>query len=410
MMIKGRQTRKSVCLSLLNKNHTTMNKLFITTAAVGLAFALTGCGNKTSKAETEVTEFETATEAVKKMAAGWNLGNALDAFSSDIEPGSAFDKYETCWGQPVTEDFLMKQMKEKGFTAIRVPVTWWQHMDADGRVDSLWMNRVEEVVNYVLNNGMYCIINVHHDTGAAVEAWIKADSLSYATQHERFKGLWTQIANHFKDYGQELLFEGYNEMLTGSNPHAEWSEPKDTSNLQYVNKFAQDFVDAVRATGGNNQQRNLVVNTYSGSHTPNTLSNLVIPTDPIGNQSHLAVEVHSYDPWDWVNTYDMKWTAQCTEEVNKLFADLDATLISKGYPVILGEYGSNGNEEKTINGSCTDEQKAEAGRQAADIARLCKKYGAASFYWMGIVDGADRSQATFKWSMEQVADSIINNQ
>lgn len=197
-------------------------------------------------------------------------------------------------------------------------------------------------------------------------------------------------------------------MLTGSNPTAEWSEPKNLNNLQYVNKYAQDFVDAVRATGGNNLYRNLVVNTYSGSHTPNTLGQMVIPTDPCGNQNHIAVQVHSYDPWDWVNTYDMKWTSQCTEEVTRLFADLDKHFISKGYPIILGEYGSNGVGEKTINKNCTGEQKSEAGRQAADIARLCKKYHAASFYWMGVVDGDDRKEASFKWSMEQVADSIVS--
>ena len=305
------------------------------------------------------------------------------------------------------EEFLMKKMAEKGFTAIRVPVTWWQHMDAEGQVDSVWMARVETVVNYVLDNGMYCIINVHHDTGAAVEAWIKADSLNYEENHEKFKKLWTQIATHFKDYNERLLFEGYNEMLTGSNPNAEWSEPKDLKNLEYINKYAQDFVDAVRATGGKNTYRNLIVNTYSGSHTPNTLSRLVVPTDPNGTKDHLAVEVHTYDPWDWVNTEDMKWTARCTEEVTRLFDDIDKAFISKGYPVIIGEYGSNGVNEKTINGSSTDEQKQEAGRQAADITRLCKKYGAAAFYWMGIVDRTDRKEATFKFSMEQVADSIV---
>lgn len=382
------------------------NRLFIIASAFMLMTI--SCGTKNAQENTEVKEFETASEAVQKMAAGWNLGNSLDAFSSDIEPGSPIEKYETAWGQPTTEDFLMKQLAAKGFTAIRVPTTWWQHMDKDGQVDSLWMNRVQQVVDDVINNGMYCLLNVHHDTGAAVEAWIKADSAIYEATHERFKLLWTQIANHFKHYGQELLFEGYNEMLTGSNPTAEWSEPKNLNNLQYVNKYAQDFVDAVRATGGNNLYRNLVVNTYSGSHTPNTLGQMVIPTDPCGSQNHIAVQVHSYDPWDWVNTYDMKWTSQCTEEVTRLFADLDKHFISMGYPVILGEYGSNGVGEKTINKNCTDEQKSEAGRQAADITRLCKKYHAASFYWMGVVDGDDRREASFKWSMEQVADSIVS--
>lgn len=380
-----------------------MKRIYGWLTALAVVAMMTGCA---AKPEVEKPA-ETAKDAVKNMIAGWNLGNTLDAFSTNVAPGSPTDQYETSWGQPVAEEFLMKKMAEKGFTAIRVPVTWWQHMDAEGQVDSVWMARVETVVNYVLDNGMYCIINVHHDTGAAVEAWIKADSLNYEENHEKFKKLWTQIATHFKDYNERLLFEGYNEMLTGSNPNAEWSEPKDLKNLEYINKYAQDFVDAVRATGGKNTYRNLIVNTYSGSHTPNTLSRLVVPTDPNGTKDHLAVEVHTYDPWDWVNTEDMKWTARCTEEVTRLFDDIDKAFISKGYPVIIGEYGSNGVNEKTINGSSTDEQKQEAGRQAADITRLCKKYGAAAFYWMGIVDRTDRKEATFKFSMEQVADSIV---
>ena len=380
-----------------------MKRIYGWLTALAVVAMMTGCA---AKPEVEKPA-ETAKDAVKNMIAGWNLGNTLDAFSTNVAPGSPTDQYETSWGQPVAEEFLMKKMAEKGFTAIRVPVTWWQHMDAEGQVDSVWMARVETVVKYVLDNGMYCIINVHHDTGAAVEAWIKADSLNYEENHEKFKKLWTQIATHFKDYNERLLFEGYNEMLTGSNPNAEWSEPKDLKNLEYINKYAQDFVDAVRATGGKNTYRNLIVNTYSGSHTPNTLSRLVVPTDPNGTKDHLAVEVHTYDPWDWVNTEDMKWTARCTEEVTRLFDDIDKAFISKGYPVIIGEYGSNGVNEKTINGSSTDEQKQEAGRQAADITRLCKKYGAAAFYWMGIVDRTDRKEATFKFSMEQVADSIV---
>ena len=240
----------------------TLNILTVLTVMLLMA----SCGTKQEVKQ----ESETAAEAVKKMTAGWCLGNDMDAFDTDIKPGSPLEEYETCWGQQPANELLFKKLAEKGFNAIRVPVTWWQHMDAEGQVDSLWMARVEQIVNWVLDNGMYCIVNVHHDTGASVEAWLKVDSTSYATQHERFKLLWTQIASHFKDYDEHLLFEGYNEMLTGRNPAAEWSEPKDLNNLQYINKFAQDFVDAVRATGGNNQYRNLLINTYCGSHTPNT--------------------------------------------------------------------------------------------------------------------------------------------
>ena len=156
--------------------------MFCWLAVAALMVAMVGCE---SKKAAETAEFETAADAVKKMTAGWNLGNTLDAFSTDVAPGSPTDAYETCWGEPVAEEFLIKQFKDKGFDVVRVPVTWWQHMDEEGTVDSVWMARVETVVNYVLNNGMYCIVNVHHDTGAHADSWIKADSANYEANPEQ---------------------------------------------------------------------------------------------------------------------------------------------------------------------------------------------------------------------------------
>ena len=133
-----------------------MKRFYGWLTACAVVAMMTGCAAKPNVEKPT----ETAKDAVKNMIAGWNLGNTFDAFSTGVAPGSPTDRYETSWGQPVTEEFLMKKMAKKGFTAIRVPVTWWQHMNADGQVDSAWMARVDTVVNYVLNNGMYCIINV----------------------------------------------------------------------------------------------------------------------------------------------------------------------------------------------------------------------------------------------------------
>ena len=112
----------------------------------------------------QAQEFESATDAVKNMGVGWNLGNTLDSWGN-----TTFETptdQEAWWGQPVTKPELMKMMKEAGFGAIRVPVTWYNHMDKDGNVDAAWMKRVHETVDYVINAGLYCIVNVHHDTGA----------------------------------------------------------------------------------------------------------------------------------------------------------------------------------------------------------------------------------------------------
>ena len=128
--------------------------------------------------------FETANEAVANMGIGWNLGNTLDANNGNRMADIV--QSETCWGQPVTRPELMLMMKEAGFNAMRVPVTWFPHMDNNGTVDAVWMKRVHEVVDYVINAGLYCILNVHHDTGAdagSYKSWLKADETTYTTTH-----------------------------------------------------------------------------------------------------------------------------------------------------------------------------------------------------------------------------------
>lgn len=145
--------------------------------------------------------FETSREAISSMGVGWNLGNTLDAvwWTGDTD-GRDWKAWETGWGQPVTKPELMTMMKNAGFGAIRVPVTWGVHMDSDGKVFDQWMDRVNEIVDYVIAADMYCIINVHHDTGADDGAWLVADPDIYADVKSRYEGLWTQIAERFKSY------------------------------------------------------------------------------------------------------------------------------------------------------------------------------------------------------------------
>ena len=148
---------------------------------------------------TMAQSFEMAKYAVKNMGLGWNLGNTLDANNQSITDPSNDSFWgqqdlssETCWGQYLTKPELMKMMKEAGFGAIRVPVTWYNHMDKDGNVDAAWMKRVREVVDYVIDQGLYCIINVHHDTGAdgnGFTSWIKADEANYNTNKARYEKL-----------------------------------------------------------------------------------------------------------------------------------------------------------------------------------------------------------------------------
>lgn len=346
----------------------------------------------------QAQDFESAKDAVKNMGVGWNLGNTLDANGNGVHQG--LDS-ETYWGQPKTKPELMKMMKEAGFGAIRVPVTWYNHMDANGNVDAEWMARVKEVVDYVINQGLYCILNVHHDTGddsknASIIHWIHASMNTYNNTKEKYENLWKQIAETFKDYDQHLVFEGYNEMLddlsswcfASYNAQGGYNATSATDSYNALNSYAKSFVNTVRATGGNNQKRNLVINTYAASngggtwneHLIEPLSKLVIPSDP-GGKGHIAVQVHAYPNLKSGGT-----------EILNMFKKLKEYFIDKGYPVILGEWATS-----NVDASVTDYDADRNGylNFAAYVVKTAKQYDAATFYWMGLTDGISRSVPAF---------------
>ena len=339
-------------------------------------------------------DFETATDAVKNMGLGWNLGNTLEANSqtvTDVTNASYWGQQglesETCWGQYETKAELLKMMKDAGFGAIRVPVTWYNHMDKDGNVNAEWMARVKEVVDYVINQGMYCILNVHHDTGAdgdGFKSWIKADATNYTTNKARYEKLWTQIAEAFKSYDQKLLFEGYNEML---DANSQWNFAKTSTAYDAINNYANSFVSAVRATGGNNAQRNLIVTTYCAANGYGTWSTqlkdpLTKLNNPESTSNHIAFEVHAYP-----NIQDSS-IETVKADVDGMIALLKEQLVSKGGPVIIGEWGTS-NVDKT-GATDYDLRRDKLFEFATYFVQKCKENDIATFYWMGITDGASR--------------------
>lgn len=346
---------------------------------------------------------ESAAQAVKNMGIGTNFGNCMDAIDMNktMEKNSVTD-FEKCWGQEPTTKPMVDFLKKNGFNSVRIAVTWFQHMKEDGTVDEAWMNRVQEVVDYVIDNGMYCILNVHHDTGAdptdkSYTHWIKADLDNYNANKTKFEYLWTQIANRFKNYNQHLVFEGYNEMLDKDNT---WNAPKNANSYKGLNGYAQSFVNAVRATGGNNETRNLIVNTYAAACGDEVLNNLTIPTDKVSG--HIAVEVHTYAPWDWFAKG--VWDASCSNEIKNMFTRLNNKFISKGIPCIIGEYGTHGSTQVSKNSS--DSQIKAAADQAADIVKQAKTNGCAAFYWMSIFEGKDRTVP--QWTLPTVVEAMQN--
>lgn len=328
----------------------------------------------------QAVDFETAKDAVKNMGVGWNLGNTLDA-NDATKTWTTTAQHETCWGQPVTKPELLKMMKEAGFGAIRVPITWYQEMDTNGKVNDAWMKRVKEVVDYVIDNGMYCIINVHHDTGADsgnYKSWLKASTSSYNTNKAKYEGLWKQIAEQFKDYDQKLLFESYNEMLDEKNT---WNEPVDkTDGYKAINSYAKSFVTTVRATGGNNKNRNLVVNTYSASSTAEAMKQLELPEET----GHIIFQLHSYPNW--------KSESNAKNEIDNLISNIKSNLLNRA-PVIVGEYATFTTWPANLDYYATDRKVA---LYAMDyFIKKTKEEGIGTFYWMGLSDGVNRTLPAF---------------
>ncbi len=374
----------------------------------------------TSVATMQAQSFETAQEAVTNMGVGWNLGNTLEAHAK--KPNPDLDSYwgqeglesENDWGQPNTKPEVFKMMKEAGFGAIRIPVTWYNHMDKDGNVNAEWMARVKQVVDYALAQDLYCIINVHHDTGADEAgvhvSWIKAEGANYDKNKSKFEKLWLQIATEFKDYDQRLLFESYNEMLdkysswnyATSNKSGGYNETEAMDAYKAINDYAQSFVNVVRGTEGNNGVRNLVVNTYGaccgGKWGSNELPmgpirEMKLPEDVTSN--HLIFQIHSYPGLKPNNLATIK------SQVTTMMSDLKTILAAKGAPVIVGEWG-------TLN----DDSDVNYNNNKANYLEFCKHFvteaknnGIITFYWMGLSDGSNRSLPVFH--QPDLAETIV---
>lgn len=372
-------------------------------------------------------DIETATEAVANMRLGWNLGNTLDSNSGDLEnmwiemwSDRTPTAYETAWGQPVTRPELFKMFKEAGFNAIRVPVTWYPHMEAKfdteltwdpvadpigTQIQEEWMKRVHEVVDYVIGEGMYCILNIHHDTGAASTRWLVAGEDEYAQQKSRFEAVWKQIAEEFRDYDGHLLFEGYNEMLDSYNSwcfasfatSSKYNATVAASAYKGINSYAQSFVDVVRATGGNNAMRNLIVSTYGAcsgegtwsSHLQDPLKQMQLPADNVAD--HIIFEVHSY-------TGLGSGLSSAKNSVAKMMTAIKTHLASKGAPVIFGEWG-------TDNGEDYEKRRDNMVAFVRYFVEQAKANGFGTFYWMGLSDGEARRVPEF--NQPELVESIV---
>lgn len=309
-----------------------------------------------------------------KMYAGWNIGNTLEAIGG-----------ETAWGNPqVTADYV-KKIKQLGFNAIRIPCAWDQYIEnaETYQIRESWLDRVNEVVGYCVANDMYTIVNIHWDGG-----WLENNCTPDKQEENNRKqhALWTQIANRLNHYDEHLLFAGTNE------PNADTAQK-----MAVLKSYLQTFIDAVRATGGNNAVRNLIV---QGPNTDIDMTHNLfgdMPADVVSNR--LMAEVHYYNPWSFCGmTQDESWgrmayfwgahsvsgsdrnaTSGDEAEMKSLFNKMKTKFVDKGIPVILGEYGAI-----TIRTGLGENQEAhDKSRNLYDetVTREAKNHGLVPFYW-----------------------------
>ncbi|WP_027473866.1 cellulase family glycosylhydrolase [Saccharicrinis fermentans] len=305
-----------------------------------------------------------------KMVAGWNIGNSMEV------PGG-----EIGWGNPIVSKVLIDGVKAAGFNAVRIPCAWDSYIvdQETYKISDSWFARVKEVVDYCYTNDMYAILNIHWDGG-----WLE-NNPTYDKQdqvNEKQYALWQQIAVFFRDYDERLLFAGTNEV------HVEgvYSDPTNEY-LSVQQSFNQTFVDAVRATGGKNAYRNLIVQTFN----TNILYGVKyhkMPTDMV--EDRLWVEVHYYDPWDFCgqeSDYTPQWGEAYTDVsdwgqedwLEEQFGAMKTHFYDKGVPVILGEYGAMLRAE--LKSEALEKHLASRNYYLKTVTRTAKMNGMVPFIW-----------------------------
>ena len=368
-----------------------MRKFISRAAALLLAGVMTaavaGCGKNsdseakdTAKKWTELDQ----TQITEAMGLGWNLGNQLEASSGGLPS-------ETCWGNPEITKELIDTVKAQGFKTVRIPVSYLD-MIGDGpdyKIDTEWLDSVQEVVDYVVNNDMFAIVNMHGDGYYTVDhSWLLCaeDDDKQTEIKDKYGKVWTQIADRFKDYDQHLIFESMNEEFNN-----DYGKP-DEKAYDNINAYNQIFVDSVRATGSNNEKRWLLLPGWNTNidYTAGDDYNFKIPTDNgcKADGKRIMISVHYYDPFNFTidenKTAKTQWGKYAVKNydnwgqedyVDSQMALLNEKFVSQGYPVVIGEFGAQDKTEKFADYNEFRRYWAEY------LIKAAKKNGVVCVYW-----------------------------
>lgn len=351
----------------------------------------------------------TVMEMVKDMKVGWNLGNTFDA--SDCTWLTDEMQYESGWNGVMTREEHIQSLKDAGFNAVRVPVSWHNHVDASYKISEPWLERVAEVVDWCLDRDMYVILNIHHDNSTQ----FMYPNKQYLEQSKKYvTTIWEQLSERFGNYSHKLIFESMNEPRLVGHNNEWWIDPNNADckeSISCINEINQAFVDTVRASGGNNATRYLMCPGYDASADGALNDGYVLPTDPVSeNKNRIIVTVHAYLPYDFaLNEYGTnQWSASNkndTDGVTVFMDNLYNKFISKGTAVIIDEFGAR---DKNGNLSVRTEF-------AAYYVKAARERGLTCFWWDNNFFGTngenfgllDRSTNT--WKNESIVKALVEN-
>ena len=318
-----------------------MRKMILLSIVALLLLAGSSCQSaaKTASDSFDVVSEETALEFVELMGVGWNLGNSLDSANTGREDHM---KSEVAWGNPIVVQKLIQHIKAEGFQTIRIPVSYVDHMEEDGfTIKTEWLDRVQQVVDWCVEEDLFIIINIHHEDSCLTKA-----STDYDGVMERYTKIWTQIAERFGDYNEKLIFESMNEIG--------FDDLGAKKGCELLSKINAEFVNLIRNSGMQNDKRYLLLAGYWTDIDNTCTAEYTVPED-----DRIMVSVHYYSPADFAiadlsTTWGYRETWGTESDLKYLkgqFEKLKTSFVDKGIPVIVGEYGvidKNKDEEDRI--------------------------------------------------------------
>lgn len=336
----------------------------------------------------------TSQQLVKTIRIGWNLGNSLDAciadlnrdWRVDVKPADGETVDETLWGNPTVTRELFKSLTDSGVNAVRIPISWRDHIDEDGAINSEWLNRVQQVVNFAYNCGMYVIINIQHDGAPDTQfgAWIRNASTDRDAVLAKYKFIWTQIAERFQNYNERLIFESMNEVRFDDIPHE--------LGYEILNEFNAEFVNLIRTSGGNNANRHLIVAGYAGGINQTCDERFVVPDDPVDKT---MVSVHCYFARNSIMESGLyKWgNEKQIERLESQLLMLKTRFTDNGIAVLVDEVGTENTEPEGDT------------LFISTVMEVCRKNGMAAFLWD---DGKHFDREMYTWKNPALIETLNN--